>query len=107
MNTATSRWRVALQSSAFAPAFCIAIGAALQAFACLVFYVVYFARPPLCDVFCIFETFAPSLATSLWALWLIAWHLPHWRDTPRAGRVSIIVQGCGIPAYIGAIAHRA
>lgn len=104
MSAISTRWRVALGSGAFARStFCIAIGATLQAFTCATFYMVYFAPPPLCDVYCIIETFAPSLAAALWALWLLLWHLPHWKETPRLGRGSIIAQACGVPAYIGAI----
>lgn len=106
MSAAFARWRAALRSGEFArSAFCIAIGTALQIFTCVVFYVVYFSPPPLCDVYCILESFAPSLSASLWAIWLLAWHLPRWRETPLPGRGSIIAQCVGIPIYIGAILY--
>jgi hypothetical protein len=68
---------------------CIAIGFLIAGFASLTFYLTLFHPPLHCSALCPLLALSPLFTSALWSLWLIVWHVPNWRETPRFKRYSL------------------
>ena len=54
------------------------VGGAIAAFALFTNYVVWFARPPHCEMMCPLMALTPTATSVLWSAWLLAWVAPAW-----------------------------
>lgn len=67
---------------------CIMIGVSLAALTGYTFYRAIFDPSLLCHL-CLLMALPPLIVSLLWSLWLLAWHVPHWRTTSAGRRWSI------------------